>query len=615
MKNRILKAISVLLCFSLFFSFTFATPASAFDAAEKTAEISADSIKETAIDSALMVVSNLLDKIATVLIKVISVFLPQAGKYTKLKDYVSEHFYKGTEKFIKEPKENATWSLGYAQRIITPDDLKDGKYYMGGFAVANIIVDKFDDLKVRTVCIDDGSGRGKTIFAVIDAIGISNKDVRLIREAFEKKAAGIKDVVAINVSVTHVHSAIDTQGIWAVFGVYKNDPINILKTLFPIVNKGEPVSGVDKTYMQRIYDLTSDAMLEAYNNMTEGDLYYAEIDGGDYFRYRKDPVNWMRNMSRLRFDPFVNQDDDTSNDVTPTMIANFGCHPELVGYKTDDNPGNIASADFIPYMEKVINNGGYNFLFIQGAIGEMITANNGKSSDGLDLVRYQGAVRQGEEYGFIYLGMTLTEEECIRTVVDHEREEADLKALGENKDSYTPWYKDWVPAKEEKLDPILNIALEEVVVKCDNPVVEVIGKLGITSNDLLKDKAGKFYTVTEIGYIEIGKTIKVLVSPGETNPEFILGGRTMEKATSIKRKDFQYKPLKEYFDKTDHILVFDVMNDAAGYINPDNDYSLVVLRYHDGEIASNFNAFLFSLSSDMGSILIGTFLEIVSSNF
>ena len=437
MKKRLLKLTSFVLSLILVFSMTFVTPSAASVSAQ------ADNFAASAFDGFLSVVCRGLDVFLDVILNTIVSFVPQSKGYGKLSEYKSENFYEGTEEFLDEADEDAVWSLGYAQRVLTPVDLTSGRYYMGGFDVANNIVDKFDDIKVRTICIEDGSGRGKALFSVIDAIGISNTDVRKIR-AMLSDYAKENGIVSINVSATHTHSGIDTQGIWGVFGKFGDDPTNIFRAIFPRITDSYGVKGVDEEFMQSVFKLTVESMKEACENMTEGDLYYSEKDGSQYFRIRKDPANYIGTISRLRFDPFVNHDDNAENDVTPTIIANFGCHPETVGFATDDNPGNKMSADFVPYMERVLNDAGYNMLYFQGAIGAMITGENHYSNDGLPLVRYETAVRQGEELGYFLLGMTLTEEECIDQVVDKEREAKDLEILGENADRYTPWYADWV---------------------------------------------------------------------------------------------------------------------------------------------------------------------------
>lgn len=47
---------------------------------------------------------------------------------------------------------------------------------------------------------------------------------------------------------------------------------------------------------------------------------------------------------RLRFVP------DDGN-VKPTCIVNLSAHPKVAGLTTDDNPGDVLSADYTAYME------------------------------------------------------------------------------------------------------------------------------------------------------------------------------------------------------------------------------------------------------------------------
>lgn len=603
MRVKFKKIIAIVLCISLVFAAatTYSTAASNVS---PTSSQSSD-IKETATNFMLAALCNSLDKVGSFFIKTIVKFLPDNQDMIDISEYKNENFYEGNSEFIENTSASSKWSMGYSQRVLTPTDLTENTYYMGGFAVGNKIVDKYDDIKVRAICLDDGSERGKVMFATIDAIGICNDNIREIR-ALLKDYAEQNNIVSINISVTHTHSGIDMQGIWGIFGEWKSNPLSAIKTFLPFVKSD--ASGVNKAYMQSVYRKTADALIDACNGMKQGNMYYSEKNIAQYLTERNDTVNIIDEMSRIRFVP-----DDGSKQ---TLITNFGCHPETVGLATGDNPGNIMSADFVPYMENVINKAGFNFMYIQGAIGEMITSANNLSSDGLNLNRYQRCVRYGEELGYIALGMTYTKQECIDLVVDHEREANDLATLGDNKNNYTPWYSNWQKSDEKPIEPILNIAAKEIVLKCDNPVVGLLAKLAATENLMMTNKNEKnsIYTVTEVGYLELGKFIKVLISPGETNPEFVLGGLTMTKGGSIKGKDFAYKPLNEYFDSNTKVLVFDVMNDSAGYINPDNDYALAVARYRNGVLNYNTNALLFSLTSNMGSTLISSFLELADKN-
>lgn len=69
--------------------------------------------------------------------------------------------------------------------------------------------------------------------------------------------------------------------------------------------------------------------------------------------------SWIKSLIfyRLRFVP------DDGN-VKPTCIVNLSAHPEVTGLTTDDNPGDVLSSDYTAYMEQIINEEGYNFMFL-----------------------------------------------------------------------------------------------------------------------------------------------------------------------------------------------------------------------------------------------------------
>ena len=511
-----------------------------------------------------------------------------------LADYQSEHFYSGTQTFITEPA--AGWRLGYSNVVYTPEDLLEHGYYMGGYDLFKVAKGNFDDLKVRAICMSDGSGRGVTAFAVIDAIGISNYDVRQIRARVEEwaKSSGA-DFNAINVAVSHTHSGLDTQGIWA-------SPKAWLNNLAAMGVDSLAPEGVDPALTERFVSCAAQAIEEAYGAMEPGRLYYASKNEKEYFNDKSDPDIVLEDITRLRFVPA-----DAAS--TPTIIANFGCHPETVGLKTDDNAGDRISADFLYYTEQILNQNGYNFILLQGGLGSLISSGRGPSNDELDLNRYESTVRFGWEIGYLLLGMTMSEEE-IAAQLDG-GSDADIYK-GRDTEAYTLWYQDWQPSEETEVAPILNLRIEEVVFEMDNPILVGVGKLGFASNVMLYGDDGKtIYTVTEVGYLELGENIKVAMMPGEVAPELVKGGKTLTAEGSSKGEDFAYGPMKSYFDDDTVLLVFDVMNDSTGYIIPDNDYGEVVVRW-DSDIngfTANTDGML-SFGSKSGSVFVGTFLEL-----
>ena len=90
-------------------------------------------------------------------------------------------FFEGMEDYLTSPAANSVWSLGYGSASLQTGDELDGKHYVGGslsFPKSKAATAIYDDQRVRVIAINDGSGRGTLIFAVIDGFGISNTDVR-----------------------------------------------------------------------------------------------------------------------------------------------------------------------------------------------------------------------------------------------------------------------------------------------------------------------------------------------------------------------------------------------------------------------------------------------------
>ncbi len=487
--------------------------------------------------------NELVDKLLNFLVKL----FPATVLVEKVEDVTSDNFMPGNEEFLDEPAENAQWSLGYSQASIVPEDFNEGKYYKGGYDVSLKLTEMIDDLKVRVIVLDDNSGRGKTAIAAIDCLGLANADVKLIRAALADFAAE-NNIISINVSATHVHSGIDTQGIYT--DTFKKVVVNICEA---IIGEDDLAPAIDPSFLQLIIDKTAECVKEATLNMEKGKLTYAKTDAADYVRDRTEPDIMLTELYRFMFTP-------DNPEAEPTIISNFGVHPECIGYGTK-----VGTSDFVYYTEKVINDNGCNFIFLQGAVGTY-TESMGVSNDGLELDRIQSTIRYGEEMGYILLGMTLTPEERM-ALVDEDRE-----ALAVGNEDYTPWYERET-VSERELEPILNVAHREYLAPVDNGVYELLGKLSAANNKMVTDKDDNYYAVTEVGYMEIGD-VKIILCPGETYAELIKGGGTMD--------TFELDSAYEILG-TEDVLVFDLVNDALGYIMPDNFFTYATIRYEEGE--------------------------------
>lgn len=325
--------------------------------------------------------------------------------------------------------------------------------------------------------------------------------------------------------------------------------------------------------------------------MTGGTLTLAKKDIADnYLRDRTAPYVFDGNLYRLMFTP------DDKNEKG-TVIATFSAHPENSGYGHT-----VISADFVPYIEEVVNKAGYNFIYIQGCIGT-ITYQRGVSDDGLDLTRYEETVRYGHEMGYIILGLTKSEAECktMNYALGDFLGEAEYGSI----EGYTSWYKDWESVNESEVAPMLNIAHKQYIIEVSNVLMDIVGKTGITDYFFLYDNtSGKYYTVTEAGYMELGDSLLVELCPGETYGELLIGGDAL--------KGFDYPSLREMYGE--NIIVFDLMNDAIGYIEPDNNFVMAGVQYSEKNDEFDTDTWcLISWGKNTASKVISEFIDLVDS--
>lgn len=523
-------------------------------------------------------------------------FIRDADTVTALSDFKLEEygdFYSGTEVFLDEAADNARWQLGYARESIIPDDFGTPKKYARGSYIpywysTEIYKDEdgnTEDLMVRTVALNDGSGRGTVIFSAIDCIGLSNTDVRKIRAAVADYAAE-NNIISINISATHTHTGIDTQGAW-------NQPFQaVFNNLF---SSKEPISGIQPDFLAKLIDSTKNSIIAANEDLKSGELTYSRYDASSYVRDRTAPLVCDPDLYRLEFVP----DEQTA---TPTIIASFGTHPEITSYDWLDGTKKDTklTADFVYYMEKAMNAAGYNFIYIQGNVGTNTTS-RGLSADGLALSgNHEACMRYGYEMAYITLALDKTIDECIALNLAT----GDLLGVNEysQNEKYTVWYEDWTPVGEEAVEPFLNIRHEQLLVEMESNVCVLLCKAGIVTNKTIKDK-NTYYTVTEIGYMEIGDSLKVFLNPGELYSELLMGCDELE--------DFEYPALRETYGED--LIVFDLVNDAAGYMEPDNYYALVGFQYNpaNNKLDSESWCLLVSLGKNTASTIIKEFMALV----
>ena len=234
------------------------------------------------------------------------------------------------------------FTCGFSKAILTPNDVKENKYFIAGYNSNNKAEDVLDDMFARAIFIDDNKGNGGIVLCSIDAVGMSRKDINDIRKLV-LQSNEIGKLKSINICCTHSHSAIDTQGLWGE-KIYK--------------------SGKNEEFMNNLKKKTANAVIEAYKNRTDGKLYFSKTETEDLQYDCRTPDTFDRNLNRIHFVP----DDKTQKEI---FVINFASHAELLGSKTKK-----ISADFPCYMIKKIEEKHKNceVIYINGAIGGMISA-------------------------------------------------------------------------------------------------------------------------------------------------------------------------------------------------------------------------------------------------
>lgn len=460
-----------------------------------------------------------VDDVLDTLVNGIAALIVEPRGWDTRDSYVSENFYEGhsAEEFLDEPAEGAQWTLGYSNAsILTGKELEDEHYVGGSLSVTKkLATDQYDDQKIRTVAISDG--RGISIFASVDTFGLANNEVRVIREKFQAVAdTNGWDITSINISALHQHSCVDTFGL-------NGDIINaVFTSSFRNLFGLELPSGKNENYMENLYKVAVQSMVDAVNDMKVGNLYYGNVDMAEYIRDKRDPKVFDGNLNRIRFVP-------AEAGAKETWIFNLPVH--CVGHGA---AGTVLTGDYPYYMEKYINeNANANFSMILGA--ELAI-----SSEYPDDLQRDPAITA--EYGDRYAGLV-----------------AYGTLLGELACTIS---------NDEIISPILNITFDEIFVPVKNSIFRLAAKGGLLTNKVVKNGL-TYEAASEIGYAEFGTSLAVAIIPGELAPEIAYGGAV----TAEESWDGTTWNYTAFADATDRkLLVFGITNDQVGYMMTDNDW-------------------------------------------
>lgn len=460
----------------------------------------------------------LLDKLIVFIGRVLNGIIPGTDwgdGWLDYDDYLTpDTFYTGESEFDTEVKAESVWSMGYSYgSLLEGLDILGGEYFMAGSLQAvtkKVPTEILDDQGVTVYAISDGVS-GTVVHAVIDGFGIARGDVLRIRERLADFAEE-NNIISINVSVLHQHSAIDILGMGVDLA-----PALILNPGMNAMGMGKDMLSTGKTqrFMDNLYEVVTESVIEAVEDMEEGTLYYGSADVSDLMHDKRKPEVFDGNIHRLRFDPYDEQSDEI-------WICEAGIH--CTGFSNDDA---YISADFPYYFKQYI-----------------------KETVGADVVYVQGAE----------LAITTDRSNVSYTMTE---KNSKVKAYG-----IALAKRVMAIENEDSLEPVLNVSFTEVALTADNPVLTLAVREGIIDSVTVKD-GSDFVIITEVGYMELGNVLGIAMIPGEIAPEILWGGAVSEKE-SWTGESWDYAPLQETAG-VETLICFGLNNDQIGYILPDND--------------------------------------------
>ena len=517
---------------------------------------------------------------------------------------------------ITEATKNSKWVLGYSQKSILPDDILTREYCIGGVTrlPARFPTGVLDDIRVRAICLGTTTGE-LTVFAAVDCIGLSNRCIRIIRQRLADFCAE-NNIASINISSTHTHSSIDTMGIWGrIIEVFRNNRKVLIK------GEGELMNSCDEEYLEFLYSKVIEVIKEAVADKKEGKLFKAYMGNSSeksvsedaplkergikgYVWDRRQPFDCSCQLLRLRFVP----DDKNAKE---TVLVNFGAHPYINSMSEEGKgTGENISGDFVYSLCEYLESAGKNAIFFNGPIAAVYP-----TRIYADVYTFENQAKAvGNELGRITLAMTKSNEEIYSDeLLSPESYEAQ-SIIFKDRESF---YKKWVEAKgdeiieEVELTPSICLKTKEVPLKVGNPIFELISKCRVGNYTVAKSDNKQYESVTEIGVLELGNTLKIAFIPGEIEPDILSGSSSLKKEFAFSGEDFPEKSLKEVLEYED-LTVFGLTNDACGYIIPDNDFSMMFLGSNKfmQKLFGNHYLEIFSFGKETASTIVKAFKDL-----
>ena len=537
-------------------------------------------------------------------------------------DYLAaenENFFEGTDGEIT----GNGWSGGFAKGSIIPTKWRcdaNGKKDpngnclkiirpTGGYQtfVSKLYTDQMMNMMILT-CGADANGNGIDdiiIFISVDGVGITAGTCAKIRENVRAslKEYGVcdEDILACNVSATHCHAGLDTQG------------MSIL-TLF--LNKLNPLTEYDRSLNEdmenSICAQAASCAKEAYGKIEKGNLYFFETDELDGCN---DKLNCGVKTKDF-FSCFLFE----GKSGEKTLLTNIGAHPTSYGAWHNNR---MMCTDYPYFMALALADAGYNIVFTQSSQASVSSPSvkdaysELKKSDADAWVKSRALTKEDwiERYGEKYTGKQFDNLE--ESIEGHMR-----------KGYLLAHYIIDSADKSLSLKPSLNIKNTRTLLSLDYGVMawgSVSGLLGENVAKSPKSETG-YGVIVETNYLEFGSKVIVLTAPGELSPSLVYGtdpnydGEALWTGkTSWKGADWQYDTLKNIVLGKDgnadkKFVLMGITNDELGYMYPDicTPKSLLgTLIFYKENPEDMANCMLMTISTSCGSELMEAYTAII----
>ena len=514
------------------------------------------------------------------------------------------------------------WSAGFASGSVIPTSWRlnaKGDPDPNGWRVKKVPTGGYQnhvkvivsDQLLRAFILSNGADSNKNgvpdlmLFLSVDGVGLTAGTVAKMRKAAEKAlaASGVThdDIVACNISATHCHNAIDTQGM-SIGTILKDLPRCLLKI---------PTRSLDAQMESSLVAQAGACAKEAFSGMESGNLSFFETDSlvGSEDRLYCGPKlkDW--------FSCFLFE----SRSGKKTILANLAKHPTSY-YNNYD----ALYCDFPYYMGLVLKDAGYNFLFTQSAQATI----------------YGGDVPEAEktlyekDYDAWYQKYALSYEDWVARYGEayakknYDRGgdfgEEDLKNMIRPLYCMARFVLD-ASANAKSVAPNVKIRNAQTLLKLDNGLMALGAITGLLGENVVRVSGSEsgYGILVETNYMEIGDDVVILTAPGEFYPAMLLGSDPNANAIwtgkySWTGKDWNYDTLENIVrkatgdsDKT--VLLFGITNDAIGYVYPDvmATQSILGALFYRDKNSSMVNNMLLATAVTSGSQLTNGYIAVI----